>query len=141
MRSRTARRLCAQGQLRLDPGRARRRPRPEPDGDLDDLTLAVYDPSAGSTHQLGLAIGEGAISSSAFPELALDDDPLAFFVSEADQAETDLNGDGDTADVVLHTASLKFSAPTIGSYSAGARGWRQVAPVIDVLGNAAANRP
>lgn len=63
------------------------------DGDTSDIVAYVYNAQTGETINLGLyALG-----------FQLDDNRLAFTVSESRQGDTDLNGDGDTADNVLHT--------------------------------------
>ena len=62
------------------------------DGDGNDMVLAVHDGKTGTTTNLGLAVS-----------LVLNDGRwIAFLVGEAAQAGTDLNGDGDVADMVLH---------------------------------------
>jgi hypothetical protein len=63
------------------------------DGDSDDNVLHVFDPSTGTITNLGLAAGN----------VYLDDGNLmAFAVLEADEGNTDLNGDGDSIDNVVH---------------------------------------
>ncbi|MEQ1894896.1 MAG: hypothetical protein ABL998_20330, partial [Planctomycetota bacterium] len=63
------------------------------DGDALDLVVHVLDFATGELANLGLA-QDGP--------LAVGGNLLAFGVSEEEQDETDLNGDGDTFDVVLH---------------------------------------
>ena len=72
------------------------------DGDELDLVLHIFDirasscpTTAGTVDNIGLALG----SSSAWN---LDGDRLAFPVGENVQGNTDLNGDGDAIDPVLH---------------------------------------
>jgi hypothetical protein len=62
------------------------------DGDTADIVPQIYDAVSGTTTNLGLAGTSGIF----------DDNLLVFRVSEADQGNTDLNGDGDTTDWVLH---------------------------------------
>jgi len=61
------------------------------DGDTDDTVMHVYD-GAGTTNLQLAVVGEFAVSGSF----------VAFAVSEADQNLTDLNGDSDTSDLVIH---------------------------------------
>lgn len=63
------------------------------DGDLDDSTVHVWD--GASFTNLGLA------TASERP-IALGDGGVAFLVLEANNGGTDLNGDGDTLDSVVH---------------------------------------
>lgn len=67
------------------------------DGDADDAVLHVYDADSATTTDLGLAIN---------PVLAMDDSLLMVRVFEAGQGDTDLNGDGDTSDLILHAVDL-----------------------------------
>ncbi len=62
------------------------------DGDAQDDVLHLGDPLWGTSVNLGLA----GVRPEAGERL------VVFAVSEADQGYTDLNGDGDTADGVLH---------------------------------------
>lgn len=67
------------------------------DGDTADFDVAhVYDLETGSLTNLGLALGDLVTRNAVAEELAV------FAVSEAAQGGTDLNGDGDTLDLVLH---------------------------------------
>ncbi|HEX6885184.1 MAG TPA: hypothetical protein VF530_17550 [Planctomycetota bacterium] len=87
------------------------------DGDTLDFVLAVLDLADGSLTELPLA-------TTLLPTVG--DTLVAFGVSEASQGDTDLNGDGDTLDVVLHVydastrattstgLALGFLAPAIG---------------------------
>jgi hypothetical protein len=61
------------------------------DGDAFDLVLHVFDAASGRTTNVGLAGG-----------FRLDGTRVAFIVGEADQGDSDLNGDGDAFDLVLH---------------------------------------
>ena len=64
------------------------------DGDTNDFVPHVYDHTTGMTTNIGLAFSGFAFS--------LDGNLLAFHVFESAQGNTDLNGDGDTNDLVLH---------------------------------------
>jgi hypothetical protein len=72
------------------------------DGDGIDKVLHVHDAATGATTNLELA-------EDGYPRLS--GRRVAFRVSEADQGNTDLNGDGDTSDTVLHVAD--FSVQTV----------------------------
>ncbi len=63
------------------------------DGDTDDFVVHVYDATSGMITNLGL---------HTFGLLAFRDNILAIAVRESHQGNTDLNGDGDTLDDVLH---------------------------------------
>jgi hypothetical protein len=67
------------------------------DGDQNDKVVEVWKPGSGITN-LGLA---GTSDTFAAYD-ALPDGGLAFVVPEADQGGRDLNGDGDSADWVIH---------------------------------------
>lgn len=77
------------------------------DGDLQDPVLHVYDVATGSTTNVGLA--------ARFPQL--DGSYVAMGVVEQWQGNTDLNGDGDTFDSVLHvydvTSPVDSTPPVI----------------------------
>lgn len=75
------------------------------DGDALDVVLSVYDLAADSRADLGLAPG-------GFPLVAVGDVLVAFGVSEADQGNTDLNGDGDAGDLVLHVHDVRDGVTT-----------------------------
>jgi hypothetical protein len=64
------------------------------DGDALDWVLHTYDTATRATHDLGLAVDR------TFP--AAVGKRLVFAVAEGQQAFTDLNGDGDTQDLVVH---------------------------------------
>jgi hypothetical protein len=68
------------------------------DGDLMDKTPFVVDTTTGRVFGTGLAVAYSA------PELSARGGVLAFAVPESAQGGTDLNGDGDTQDHVLHVA-------------------------------------
>jgi hypothetical protein len=80
------------------------------DGDSNDQVLHVHDLSTGTTTNLGLA---GSL-------VKVDLDRIAFVVLEDQQGSTDLNGDSDTTDEVLHlydssadtTVNLGLATPT-----------------------------
>jgi hypothetical protein len=63
------------------------------DGDAGDSVLHVFDAARGQTVNVGLA---------AYVFLRLEAPRVAFMVAEAAQDGRDLNGDGDTDDIVLH---------------------------------------
>ncbi len=67
------------------------------DGDLNDRIMQLYDASAGVLISTGRAAQEFVVSGNL----------LAFRVSEAAQGGTDLNGDGDTLDFVLHVYDVR----------------------------------
>jgi len=69
------------------------------DGDTFDNVVHLYDAATGTTSNLRLA----AADAFSAPTLAFDGTLLAFPVSEFFQGSTDLNGDGDVFDFVLHT--------------------------------------
>lgn len=72
------------------------------DGDESDTVLFVFDTRSGELHEPGVAVGppQGGLPF-AIP-LA---DRLYFTIPEGPQGATDLNGDGDAADRVLHSYS------------------------------------
>jgi hypothetical protein len=63
------------------------------DGDISDLVAHVYDHAAGTTSNLGVAA-----SSS----ISVGGGLAAWLASESDQDNSDLNGDGDSIDEVVH---------------------------------------
>ncbi len=63
------------------------------DGDTGDSVVHVFDPATGITLGTGLAFASN---------LRAVGDRVVFLVSESDQGGTDLNGDGDSFDPVLH---------------------------------------
>lgn len=73
------------------------------DGDTADVVVHLYDGVPGELYNLGLAVLQ-------FRAPAIGTDLLAFSVYEPHQGATDLNGDGDVGDLVLHVVPL--SAPT-----------------------------
>lgn len=81
------------------------------DGDVLDFVAHLYDARTGTTRNLRLAAGGN-------PRLSLS--VVAFPVSESSQGSTDLNGDGDTLDPVVHvydvgaqtTRNLRLNAAT-----------------------------
>ncbi len=64
------------------------------DGDTDDAVAFGYDPATRRSVNSGLATRFGNMSAAR--------DYAVFGVAEADQGHTDLNGDGDTSDSVIH---------------------------------------
>jgi hypothetical protein len=67
------------------------------DSDATDWVAHVYDADSGTTTNLALAV-----EVSAAGLFDAEDGVAAFFVDEADQNATDLNGDGDAVDLVVH---------------------------------------
>jgi hypothetical protein len=63
------------------------------DGDTSDQVLHLIEPRGREAVNLGLAVDE----------MAADDRAVVFAVRERDQAHSDLNGDGDWLDSVLHS--------------------------------------
>jgi len=74
------------------------------DGDMADVVVHLYDGVRGELHNLGLAVPQ-------FWALALGKELLAFPVLEQNQGATDLNGDGDFGDLVLHVVRLSEPTP------------------------------
>jgi hypothetical protein len=74
------------------------------DGDTSDVVLHIHDAASGTTTNLELAEDK-----SNYPRFS--GRRVAFTVSETDQGNTDLNGDGDTLDTVVHVAD--FSVQTV----------------------------
>ncbi len=72
------------------------------DGDTDDRVLHVFNLATGAITNVGLAV----------QSFQLDKGRVAFTVPESNQAATDLNGDGDTDDRVLHLFNAKTGAVT-----------------------------
>ena len=83
------------------------------DSDTSDDVLHVFDSSTLTTTNTGLA----SIASLQFCRLGISADSgiVVFRVSEGRQGATDLNGDGDTSDNVLHIfdSNTPTSSPTI----------------------------
>ncbi|MCA1844968.1 MAG: hypothetical protein LC792_17595 [Actinobacteria bacterium] len=96
------------------------------DGDTADKVVHVYQPGVGVTN-LGLA----GSTQSFVHYSALPGGGIAFLVVEADQGGKDLNGDGDTADTVVHVwrpgagvLNLKVAAHFPGALLQGLDGGR-----------------
>ena len=68
------------------------------DGDLVDFVVHVHDPGAGTTTSVGIAL---AIGDDHDAHVRLEGGRLAFWASESRHG-SDLNGDGDTGDLVVH---------------------------------------
>jgi hypothetical protein len=68
------------------------------DGDRADVVVGLYDARTLSITSLGLAVAEDPILSP--------DGHAAVLVPESSQGGSDLNGDGDAEDVVLHVLTL-----------------------------------
>ena len=73
------------------------------DGDSKDGVLHLYRPSTGSLTNVGLDAAGGFVSN---------DTHVAFAVSETNQGGVDRNGDGDSADIVLHVVDASTGAAT-----------------------------
>lgn len=77
------------------------------DGDATDAVLHVWDPGTGAITNPRLAM-----AGYSTPVTVLDGGAVAFMVSEAWQRGTDLNGDGDTRDEVVHVWDWRTGAVT-----------------------------
>jgi len=86
------------------------------DGDIDDFVLHVFDAKKGATTNVGLAC-------LPFDSPQIDKERVAFLVSEAGEG-TDLNGDGDIADRVLHVFDAKKGNTTNVGVSVSSTGIR-----------------
>ncbi len=87
------------------------------DGDAVDDVLHVWNRVNGTVQNLGVAVEaqNGAYSYNGIFEnwnVAFEDGIAAFLVTETEQGATDLNGDGDTIDNVLHVWQVGDAAPT-----------------------------
>lgn len=67
------------------------------DGDTSDSVVHLFDAGTGVTSNLGVA-------AEVFP----DEEIAVFYVRESTQGNTDLNGDGDTLDDVVHVYDLRY---------------------------------
>src|SRR5262245_34958906 len=72
------------------------------DGDKEDFVLHVRRAADGAVINLGLAVQDVAGSGGRLGISSVSGDLVAFAVGEQAQGGTDLNGDGDTNDFVLH---------------------------------------
>ena len=72
------------------------------DGDANDDVLYLYHDGDATPVSLGSAVGGIGLPFFSIAALAVGDGLVAFGVYEGDQGFTDLNGDGDAGDVVLH---------------------------------------
>jgi hypothetical protein len=100
--------LWAVGVSEFDEGDADR----NGDGDSMDIVPVVVDLVDGSVTDLGLA-------KSNPPILTVGDVLIALGVSEENQGNTDLNGDGDSFDVVLHVYDSSTRATTNAGFALG----------------------
>ena len=73
------------------------------DGDTNDDVLHMFDAETGVTTNLGFAV---------LQQIRASDDFLVFSVHECDQDNTDLNGDSDTGDEVLHVLNINTLTTT-----------------------------
>ena len=92
-----------------------------PDVDTDDLVVQLWQPG-GAVQNLGVAA----------TAVALSDGYVAALVSEAGQGNTDLNGDGDSADTVVQIA------PVTATSGADWTNLAQAADTVDVAGSVVA---
>jgi len=72
------------------------------DRDALDLVLMIYDPITNAVKSLGIATEGPLIAAGS---------RVAFKVPEADQRDTDLNGDRDLEDLVVHVMDVASEAP------------------------------
>jgi len=112
------------------------------DGDTADVVLRVYDHGTGELVDPGLARGLLVL---------VGDNLIAFDVPEADQDGTDLNGDGDALDRVLHVYDRRtgvatntelasgFFAPAIGLGLVAFAGSEAAQGNVDLDGNGTTN--
>ena len=80
------------------------------DGDALDIVLHVRDEVLGATLNYGVAVGFA---------ITFEDGAIAFSVPEASQGGTDLNGDGDATDQVLHVLRYPGAAVQNLGYATG----------------------
>jgi len=74
------------------------------DGDRQDTVPWIYDPILGTVTSTDLAVG------FQFSLVTLLDEWVGIPVSEAEQGERDLNGDGDKRDIVFHVYDVRSGA-------------------------------
>ena len=77
------------------------------DGDLLDEVVHVYDIASQQTTNLGMAAHSFIPSDPPF--VSVSDRAFSFTAPESDQGDTDLNGDGDTLDQVVHVYDTQRS--------------------------------
>ena len=99
------------------------------DGDALDLVVHTFDLGSRELTNLGLAASKRPVSAGDLvppPAMHFDGSLAAFFVDEALQGGTDLNGDGDAEDTVLHFhdfATGETSSVELGVLAFGERGF------------------
>lgn len=76
------------------------------DGDTEDDVLFVADVLRLQARTLGAAVNSALIADEEHPPVAIAGATLVALVSESNQANRDLNGDGDAKDNVLHVFDL-----------------------------------
>jgi hypothetical protein len=76
------------------------------DGDKEDAVLQVVDVRTFKTYNLGLAVDSLMASDEGSPPVAIQGNTLAVLVSERDQGNKDLNGNGRATDNVLELVDL-----------------------------------
>src|SRR5437870_1807110 len=76
------------------------------DGDTKDSVLHVVDVRTLQVINLGLAVDPILAKADAGPPVAISGNTLAALISERDQGNKDLNGDGDATDNVLEIVDL-----------------------------------
>ncbi len=72
------------------------------DGDTSDSVPVVWDRATGVTTTLPFAVYAFSTPPNGPPNFDADDQVVAFAVNESAQGATDLNGDGDAGDKVVH---------------------------------------
>jgi len=98
------------------------------DGDALDFVYHALDLGTGELSNLALAASRRPVSPGDLvppPAIRFDGSLAAFFVDEALQGGTDLNGDGDAEDTLLHFhdfATGQISSVELGALSFGERG-------------------
>lgn len=80
-------------------------------GDRDEIdsVLHIFDAAAGRLTNLGLAVWGDAVVQ----DFELGRNLAVFVVDEKNQDNEDLNGDGDTADHVVHVGRIESSSPEL----------------------------
>lgn len=97
------------------------------DADIRDSVVFVFDVPSATATNTGRAINwrscphEPGVRKPRGPCMIAGGDVLLYAVSERDQARTDLNGDGDTADAVAEVRRLSDGLTTNLGYAANAK--------------------
>jgi len=92
------------------------------DGDFDDEVLVVYDAVSGTLRSTGQAVTPcGFAACDPRQPYRIDGDKVYFLTEEAAQGNSDLNGDGDSDDLVLQVYDFcADNSATTGAVDAGA---------------------